>query len=708
MDIFKRRALGSADRICTRRFPQRFWSQGLFCFACSLVLIGCGDSSDSTESDQAPAAQPGPAGLYRFTQENPGEVKARLGTQYRTVLAMPREAEGVEPPAAASYTSSPVMVPALAPRLDFGIGTLPAEGEPSAPITFTVSIRAGDATQPIFTHVLNTGEFVQPLAAQWVDVSLDLRPWAGQQATFAFFAATADGTLYPGARWAAPILYAAVDRQADTPPNVLIISLDTLRADHLGCYGYSRDTSPNLDAIAKQSFVFEECIAPSSWTLPSHATMFTGLSPASHGAYAFSTPRLRDSCTTISELARDAGYLTAAFTEGAYVGGQLGMYQGFDLYSNGRPTGPKTQGAVEETFGNGLAWMERYREQPFFMFLHTYEIHWPYYSPQHFANKFTAAPIDPVQFTEDIGKNDFSGAGFMVITNDPGQRRDIVDLYDGGIAHTDAVLGNLFARLKSSGLLENTIVVITSDHGEGFWEHGLASHGTMLYREVLHVPLIIRLPGKNPPSGRVSGLVALADLFPTLLERLGIDHPATEDAFSLNPLINGAASDYPRTAASAHLNQEVLHRLMITVETADGKYIATTHSNVAESPLHGYWGPTRGFEPGVPEDILMNHLKAGKRDWWTLPNEEVRQPMYLAAREEMFLYPNDKAEQVDVSRKLVDLSDKDIETIKAFRQLMASEVAKWKADGANMRPNEPIRPLSDEEKRELGALGYIQ
>ncbi len=682
------------------------------------MLAGCGGKSDTPESEQAATSPQAPAPakksapVYRFTEENAGEAKARLGTQYRTVLAMPRQDENSDPPAAASYTSASVTIPQQG-RLEFGIGVLPEKDEAATAVTFSVSVKIGDATHEIYSRELNTADFAKPFEAQWIEGSVDVGQWAGQQATFSFFASSTGGALYPAARWAAPLLFAAIERPKDTPPNLLLISLDTLRADHLSAYGYNRETSPKLDAFAKQAFLFEECIAPSSWTLPSHATMLTGLPPAVHGAYVFTKPRVRHSLTTLSELARDAGYFTAAFTEGAYVGGQLGFNQGFDIYSNGLHSGALPHGTAQDTLQHGLDWMAQHQEQPFFMFLHTYEIHWPYIAPDKYANKFTSHPIDPVQFTEDIGKNDFSGNGFMVMTTDPGKRQDVIDLYDGGISHVDAMLGEFFTRMDAMGLLENTIIVVTSDHGEGFWEHRVTSHGTVLYREMLHVPLIIRLPGKNPPSGRISHLVALADIFPTVLEQMGLQHPANPDAFNLKPLMDGVAG-YPRTVVTSHLTQEQLNWTMLAVQTNDGKYIATTHLNAPESPLFGYWTPTRGFEPGIPEDILMTHLMAGGRDWWITKTEEEekRHKMFLSAREELFVYPADKIELVDLFYEKKDrpeeVTGEEIENFKKFRGLMAGEVSQWKSMGATMHSNEPIKPLSEDERNELRALGYIQ
>lgn len=674
--------------------------------ACSLVFAGCGKSSEPSESEQtatettpatAPAMEALPS-VYRFTAETPDETKARLGMQYRTVLAIPGQASGGDSQPTASYTSSPVQVPAQA-RLDFGIGVIPAAGEAPVPVTFTVTIQSGNTSQEIYSRELNTGDFAESAETQWLDERLDLGQWAGQEVRVAFFAHAA-GSPYHGARWAAPILYSAVSRASNTPPNIIIISLDTLRADRLGCYGYSRDTSPNLDRLAAQSFVFEECIAPSSWTLPSHATLFTGLPPALHGAYVFSAPLLRDNFTTLSELARDAGYQTAAFTEGAYVGGALGFYQGFDLYSNAQQSGPSPRGQAKETFAHAQDWLDRHSDQPFMMFLHTYQIHWPYVPPDPYASKFTSSPVDSVKFFKEIREDDFSGTGFMVITNDPDKRQTLKDLYDAGISYTDALLGNLFTRIEQMGLLENTLIVVVSDHGEGFWEHGLASHGTVLYREMLHVPLIVRLPGKTPPAGRVSNLVALADVFPTVAKHMGVDHPVLGDAYDLNPLMTGGASAIPRQTVTAHLSQEQLNWVMVSVQNSTGRYIVTTNYAAVESPLYSLSNASQSYGPGVREAKLMDHLLSGGRDWWKVPAGPERDKMLASAREEIFLYPGDKLEASDESLA-------DPESLRPYRQVLANEVNTWKALGASLKTDGALRPLTDAERAELCALGYI-
>lgn len=618
--------------------------------------------------------------------------------EYRTVLAIPGDAGGTDATPTPSYTSSDIPIPDAA-RLEFAIGLAPDENTPVQSVVFSVSIQSGNSTHEIFTRELSTADYADAAAAKWVDESIDLSAWTGQSARLTFFA-TAGETQYAGARWANPIVYSGLARPTAASPNVLIISLDTLRADHLGCYGYPRDTSPNIDRLAAESIVFEECMAPSSWTLPSHATMFTGLPPALHGAYAFSAPLLRGSNVTLSELARDAGFLTVAFTEGAYVGGPLGFYQGFDLYAHGKQTGPSPRGNASQTFAAAGDWLERHRDRPFMMFLHTYQIHWPYIPPDPYANKFTSSPVNSIEFFNKIRENDFNGNSFMVITKDPQERQTVKDLYDGGIAYTDALLGDLFARMERLGLMENTAIVIVSDHGEGFWEHGLASHGTVLYREMLHVPLIIRMPGKNPPAGRRTDLVALADLFPTVANWLGADHPVSGDAFDLNPLIRDGASSIARDFVTAHLSQEQLEWTMLSIQNANGRYIATTHYAQAESPLHGFFRAGNMPGPGAWESTLMNFLIAGGRDWWTVPAGDVRDRMLRSSREEVFLYPADRAEANDLS--LADPNQ-----LKPFRDDLAREVNRWKSEGASLQISESARPLSEEEKNELRALGYI-
>jgi arylsulfatase A-like enzyme len=250
------------------------------------------------------------------------------------------------------------------------------------------------------------------------------------------------------------------------------------------------------------------------------------LHPSVHGAVVFlpACRPIRQEETTLAELTRQHGYLTAAYTEGVLVGGSLGFSQGFELYSDGEAT---LNGAAEETFGKALQWVQAHAGLPFFLFVHTYQTHNPYTPPGRFATLFDTG------YTGRVGKDIF----------DP--RMDFSDedkvhleaLYDGEIAYTDAVVGTFLSNVRKLRLLKNTIVVIFSDHGEEFWEHGGVQHGVTLYDEQLRVPLIIRLAGNEPPTGRESRQVSLTDLYATIAELLGIDYDSLPDCMSLTPLL---------------------------------------------------------------------------------------------------------------------------------------------------------------------------
>jgi arylsulfatase A-like enzyme len=307
--------------------------------------------------------------------------------------------------------------------------------------------------------------------------------------------------------------------------NVILISLDTLRADHLGVYGYQRNTSPNIDAFANESVVFEKAIAPSSWTLPSHASVFTGLAPSEHGAVVLGDTVVGGHHTTLAELAKDHGYVTGAVTGGGTLAPLTGLAQGFDTYD-------VITERAEIAFDAAAKWIEGVDEAPFFLFVHTFEIHDPYNPPEEFAERFIDSDAgDLPRSMRPTLRPNFPVANRVVrqggsimpnspAVNDSRLRKHMVDLYDGGIAYTDHVLGEFFRALRDRNLWESTVIVLFSDHGEEFWEHGGVGHGMTLYEEQLHVPLIIKLAGENVPTGRRPAPVPLKDVFGTVVEYL--------------------------------------------------------------------------------------------------------------------------------------------------------------------------------------------
>jgi arylsulfatase A-like enzyme len=396
--------------------------------------------------------------------------------------------------------------------------------------------------------------------------------------------------------WSSPILYSTKAQGVGNTPNIILISLDTLRADHLGCYGYQRNTSPNIDKFAEGAFLFENCIASSSWTLPSHASVFTGLHPSVHGAEVHPWgPPFAETERTFGEVARERGYLTAAYTEGLFVGASLGFAQGFELYSDGELLEFPLR-CAEVTFNSALEWLETYGNLRFFLFVHTYQIHDPYTPPRRFGEMFD---------------KDYAETGGMR----PREVRSKEDkvrceaLYDGEIAYTDDVVGNFLEQLQEMVLLDNTVVVIFSDHGEEFWEHGGIEHGVTLYDEVLRVPLIVRLAGKDSPGGRVDRQVSLTDLYATVAELLGADDADPPDCMSLLPLVRGSQTRarYNRDVVVSQVchRDSVLQRMTpewrrYAIRTDTEKYIKVEKSRTEE--LYDL-----GEDPGEERDIAADN-----------------------------------------------------------------------------------------------------
>lgn len=295
--------------------------------------------------------------------------------------------------------------------------------------------------------------------------------------------------------------------------NIVVVSLDTLRADHVGCYGYHRPTTPNLDGFASASVLFEDAISQSAWTRPAHASMFTGLYPSEHGVVAMSERRmLGPDLPTLAASLSAAGYRTAAFTGGGNMSAHFGLGRGFDTYrSPGR--------RLRDSLVPALEWLDGGGTGPFFLFVHGFDSHRPYRSEPRDRR---ALGLDPKRAEGILAACKGDGG--------PDSMAPFVAEYDAAVHRGDRALGTLFNALGERGLFESTVVVVTSDHGEEFLEHGRCFHIHTLYAEVLRVPLVVYVPGLMPR--RVAGVVpASASLAPTLLDvvgagRNGLDGPS--------------------------------------------------------------------------------------------------------------------------------------------------------------------------------------
>jgi arylsulfatase A-like enzyme len=352
--------------------------------------------------------------------------------------------------------------------------------------------------------------------------------------TISLIAVAAASVLTVGATFARLSVWPSITSPAATKgaarPNLVVISIDTLRADHLGCYGYPRPTSPNLDALATAGARFSEAIAPSPWTLPSHMTMWTALPPAAHQVITRER-RLRARVQTLAEVLRDAGYRTAAVVAGGYLRAEYGHIQGFESYDD--ETLHRSCGqASYRTCVTGPALLAKARRQlarleqsatdggPFFLLVHLWDVHGSYMPPAPYTDMFDRSYRGHRPFSEAY---DALYDGQRV---SDAELDHLVALYDGEIAYTDTIVGDLLESLRTSGLLDRTVVAVTADHGEEFFEHGRWGHEHNLYRESLHVPLILRFPTKIPPGTVVDRPVRLAELAPMLLALLEVQAPA--------------------------------------------------------------------------------------------------------------------------------------------------------------------------------------
>lgn len=313
------------------------------------------------------------------------------------------------------------------------------------------------------------------------------------------------------------------EREEGPKPNVLLVTIESLRPDHVGAYGYDRETTPNLDRLAAEGTLFRDAHAVTSWTLTSHATLFTGLYPSAHRVIE-PRHRLGGSYVTLAEIFRDAGYETAGFVSGPFLRTPHRLDRGFEIYDDS-PSAATQEGAHEDVTNPEMerlltAYLEEGRDagRPFFLFAYLWDPHYDFLPPSPYDTMFTAPGALP-----------FDATGFernpRIHPNmDPSDLEWLIAQYDGEIRCTDDLLGRLFDRMKGLGLWENTIVVITADHGEEFFEHGAKGHKNNLFVESVRVPLVVKWADRRPPSeeGRLAGLI---DLYATLASAAGIDAP---------------------------------------------------------------------------------------------------------------------------------------------------------------------------------------
>jgi len=295
------------------------------------------------------------------------------------------------------------------------------------------------------------------------------------------------------------------------PPSIVLITIDTIRADHLGCYGYSRDTSPVLDRFAADAILIEKVVAPMATTLPTHVSILTSTTTVRHGVQSnFEVLGESAKLTTFAEILGRLGYTTAAFVSATPLKKHTGIQRGFDSFNEPE----ETQRPADETTDRVLAWLHELPEGPYFVWVHYFDPHVPYRPP---------APYDEMFMDYDEAAELLRSRG--VSRWEDRRLRQQLNLYDGEIRFLDEQIGRLFEGLRERGDGDWPAVVLTGDHGEGLGQHNWLRH-SQIFNEQLLVPLILRLPGhEERAGGRVTDLASPLDILPTLIETLELPVP---------------------------------------------------------------------------------------------------------------------------------------------------------------------------------------
>lgn len=441
-------------------------------------------------------------------------------------------------------------------------------------------------------------------------------------------------------------------------PNVLVVTLDTTRADHTSAYGYARPTTPRLVALAQQGVRFEAAYAPMATTLPSHTSMFSGLLPRTHGTLKNGL-QVNPKISLLGETLGGAGYQTAAFLSSFAVSSRFGLQRGFARYDDhfkdgqckwevSRWEGQKIEGEFcrrgDLTRAATVKWLEDagylprakggagagQPQQPFFVWIHFFDPHNPYDPPAEQAKLFPPLSASPSELERDIAK------------------------YDAEIHFADQEMGKLLDALAAGGILDDTLVVVVGDHGEGLMDHGWMLHGLQIYEEAVRVPLVFRWPAKLPKGATIAEPVELVDLAPTILTLTGVPAPPTSPAVEgvdLAPALTGNAKLDPQRPI-------LLQR--------------------------------RHYARGKEKDVTVKGTKHGLRvgDW-----------KYIAAKEENTFELYDLKSDPHEKTNLAD-------TRTAERDAMAARLEKILA-GTPAAPK-VARTVSEEDARKLEALGYVQ
>lgn len=458
------------------------------------------------------------------------------------------------------------------------------------------ALRAGEsaASELLFERSIHVAR-----RGQWIEQEVDLRGLAGKTVWLVFqtsFPGAPEGEALPVVGiFGEPVLHdRARYRQGR---GVVVVSIDTLRRDHVSLYGYPRRTTPGLEALATESVVFDDAVSTASWTLPAHASLLTSTYPSVHGAVNLNVG-LSPAWPSVATLLQEAEFTTQAFVTHVYLSTEYGFGEGFDRHVYL----PETR--AEEVTNRAIRFLRAMGDREFFLFVHYYDPHWHYDPPAPYDKTF-----DPSY------DGDTSGVwwDFKELDRDSIDPRDlhhIEALYDGEILYTDRHLERLMRAMKELDIFDKSLIVVTSDHGEEFLEHGSWEHQKTLYEEQLRVPLIIKFPDGEGAGRRVSEQVSLLDIAPTIADVMGLSVPATFRGVSLR----GEVLENRALWSETEHTIDGTHKLSLRRGSSAGKAIFSVRDDGVDVELFDLGEDPNELE-AVTDDDMRQRVEQQLRDY---------------------------------------------------------------------------------------------
>ncbi len=459
--------------------------------------------------------------------------------------------------------------------LEFGYGILNEfrNRDSELPIQFRLLLNRSDSIkkETLFSKTIDwttTKDVIQE--------RIDLSPYAGSKVKLSFLtnelsSRTEDEKFPPIIPvWVNPLIY-QIEKTART--NIVLISLDTVRPDHLGCYGYDKNTSPTIDSFAADSVLFKEVYSTTSWTLPGHVSLLTSMDCLNHQVY-FPLQKMSPDAPTLADILRTRQFYCAAFTGGGYLSETYGFSKGFDSYQEIKLHGDQAIRFDEAERLAELAsgWLEENQDKSFFLFLHTYQPHDPYANLSPIGKEF----LDENAEWEHVKMESlFEGKGRFDTQFSANEIQNIIALYDGEIKYTDVFFVQpILNKLKELGLYENSLIIITSDHGEEFFDHEAWLHDHSVYNEGIKIPLIIKFPGGEHKGKRIDNTARITDILPTILDHLSIKTRNPQfDGTSLIPLIKGKEKTQRSAISDLALREFELAPSVLSIKKDNFKFI---------------------------------------------------------------------------------------------------------------------------------------